>query len=262
MKTVKAKLITKEKLEELYVRQRKTQDEIGKLYGVTGSAILYWRRVYNINSLKKSRDILLEPTSSLAYILGVLRGDGFIYINKITNCHFVLLSVIDRAFAQQFFNALINIGLSPKWIWLKPQQKNWSPQVKVYVESKQFVKWYKSMTLKIESSIINSFPLDFLRGMYDSEGSINWESKQLFTLGMVTTNKRTKYLVNSVLINQGFANVKKRERVLPSGKIAYDILLYRTYDIQKFLCLVQPSVKILPRSENTLIPCQANQGIG
>lgn len=123
----------------------------------------------------------LSLTSNLAYILGVLRGDGFCYRfhNAKKTDAIIVLGVNDKEFALAFLKALKTIGLNPSIRDLtkyKASTTSW----RVTCSNKHFVDWYKSLTLKELFGLIGEnrdFILSFFTGFYDSEGSLYQEIK-------------------------------------------------------------------------------------
>jgi len=113
----------------------------------------------------------LSPSPELAYILGVLDGDGYV-----SGCIQIALGVKDEVFAQEFANALQAIGLRAKvrkydyWVKnLKRQEHRWVCNVNSVV----FVRWYKGLTQERKEGIAKQFPEEYLKGMFESEGSYN-----------------------------------------------------------------------------------------
>jgi len=111
----------------------------------------------------------LEPSPELAYILGVIDGDGSVngYIN-------IELDVKDYAFAKEFERALKAIGLradtrnNDHWNKsLERQQKMW----KCYACSVVFVRWFKGLTQEQKEGIVSQFPKEYLKGFFESEGT-------------------------------------------------------------------------------------------
>ncbi len=86
-----------------------------------------------------------KPSSKLAYVLGVLNGDGCIVREHHYNYDIELL-VKDYAFAETFSKAMA-ILLNKKYMepyWSKSHKK-W----RIYYRSKAFYQWYKNQTLQM-----------------------------------------------------------------------------------------------------------------
>lgn len=85
----------KEVLERLILEEGKTVEEIAKMFGVTRSTVYKWIREYNI-PYDDSR-VKIKPSPELAYVLGVLYGDGCVYRGK---CYAIILKTKDKPFAE------------------------------------------------------------------------------------------------------------------------------------------------------------------
>jgi len=137
------------------------------------------------------------PTPELGYVLGVLMGDGNARINN-QGYGIIQLSVTDREFAEAFAEALGHIlnrkvmvhyyerrrekriAYSPKiknraYIRHAGIYKNWC----ICTSNTDFVTWFKQMNVESLSDFIvqNNLTCPFLRGFFDSEGSIPLERK-------------------------------------------------------------------------------------
>ncbi|GAH89689.1 unnamed protein product, partial [marine sediment metagenome] len=116
----------------------------------------------------------LTPSSSLAYIIGVIAGDG--NVKKDTNA--IRLQVKDLEFAESFYSALEEIGLPPtifrdKTLHLGGNHNHllWN----VYTHSRLLKELYLPLRNNIEDAkrFIKSCPhgaREFVRGFYESEG--------------------------------------------------------------------------------------------
>ncbi|MBW2674510.1 MAG: hypothetical protein JRD89_14040 [Deltaproteobacteria bacterium] len=111
----------------------------------------------------------LEPSPELSYILGVIAGDGYVSSHS-----YIELDTKDYAFAQEFRRALKAIGLRANviernhWIKnLKRQYHGW----KCYIRSVVFVDWFNGLTQEQEEGIAGQYPWEYIRGMFESEGS-------------------------------------------------------------------------------------------
>jgi len=123
----------------------------------------------------------LRPSVSLAYILGVLYGDGW---TSGTNGRYqVGLSVVDRVFADEFARALQCIGVRP--VRLKTKARgNRQEQVTVVGCNRYLYHWIQNRTLKdLEFTALKDLEnaSAFLRGFYDSDGSCARERYFNFT---------------------------------------------------------------------------------
>jgi len=116
----------------------------------------------------------LNPTPKLAYILGVLKGDGGVYCyeleNRDWNRYEISLGTKSKEFNLSFEKALKSIGLNPS-TYFKSSNQAWT----TIAQSKVFCEWYESLDLeKIEKMLSkDKMKKGFIRGFYESEGCIS-----------------------------------------------------------------------------------------
>lgn len=119
----------------------------------------------------------LEPSVDLAYILGVLKGDGWVYSYPKTSKYRgyrIGLNVTSSDFANEFEVALRKIGLNPNSYIQSDRGPNRQPQTVVSAHSKTFVEWYRKLTLDDIEKIVTETKdsiIQFIRGFYESEGT-------------------------------------------------------------------------------------------
>jgi len=185
----------------------------------------------------------LKPSRELAYILGVLLGDGTVTYNG-KNGYVVKLKTKDYTFANEFVLMLKKIGLNPVIYTEKVSKynKNWNDCYVVRAFSKIFYKWYKSLTIDDIIRIVKGYEKDFIRGFYESEGSI-WkrnDNNQL-RIRIVNTNHKLMNAICSMLRELGF-NCKLRSR-LGSKRQAYEITIEGNNVVSRFFRIINPKIK-------------------
>jgi len=111
----------------------------------------------------------LNPSPELAYILGVIDGDGCV-----SGHDHIYLGTKDYEFAQEFRRALkaiglrANIGEGSYWNKnLKRQYHKWQ----CYAYSTVFVRWFKGLAQEQKEGIAKQFPEQYLKGFFESEGT-------------------------------------------------------------------------------------------
>jgi len=113
-----------------------------------------------------------KPSPELSYILGVLDGDGYV---RIKGKHYLIgLQSIDYEFVEEFNNALIKVfGKNrPYSIFKEKRDPPRKPIYRVEGICKKFVKWYLRTPREDRWSLAKKYPKKYLRGIYDSEGSV------------------------------------------------------------------------------------------
>jgi len=186
-----------------------------------------------ISKAKKGRYLVhpsFEATPSLAYVLGVLRGDGSIYLHK--KGADIRLTTASRDFAESFYRALREINLHP--YMYKDRGKYYS----VEASSKAFYNWYKELDLPAIEKLLDTEDkkIAFLRGFYESEGWCGRDQVQIYN-----TDRNLIDLVKRILADLGFDfRISCRYR---QGKPLYTLYKHSRKVVKQFLALVRPCIK-------------------
>lgn len=206
-----------------------------------------WRAItQKASRMKLSRNKVvpsLEPSEALAYIVGVLKGDGWISGYKIG------LNVVSQRFANNFASALQSIGLS-SFVGRKPTP--YRLQYRAGASSKMFTEWYRKLSLDSIKKMLRTERLKtaFLRGFYESEGSV-WLDKRrpsnYYCLGIYNTDVALLNMVVEFSVDIGFPQKPLtviRKRDLPyKTEYAYRL---NGAKAQAFISKIQPSIKARP----------------
>jgi intein-encoded DNA endonuclease-like protein len=114
------------------------------------------------------------PRVELAYVIGVNLGDGSTNSNRRHN-HMIKLRVIDREFAAEFARCLgVLLNRDPPRVKWREKTRSWHTQVSSLLLQKFLRKELKDLIPTI--SHCDDCKAAFLRGFYDSEGSITKRS--------------------------------------------------------------------------------------
>ena len=119
-----------------------------------------------------------KPSNELAYILGVLHGDGYT-VREHTYHYDIVLLVKDYEFAEAFSKTMSKL-LNKKY--MKPEWSKTHNRWRVYYRSKAFYNWFKRQNLESLKPYIEHSEetvANFLRGLYDSDG-YNYRCKQIY----------------------------------------------------------------------------------
>ncbi|MBE8539411.1 LAGLIDADG family homing endonuclease [Geoglobus acetivorans] len=178
--------------------------DCAKIFRCSATTIRQYLKKYHIplRELGGVADVNLKPSKELAYILGVIFGDGYVGHTKKYGDRFIQLKVIDKQFADEFVVNLRRIGLKPYMKTIKPKKPNWKKIYYVRARSKQFYEWYKSLDLKTietEYLINDDFRKEFIRGFYESEGHRAHSNIQMYN-----TNLKLLKLIKAQLEKLGF----------------------------------------------------------
>jgi len=134
----------------------------------------------------------LSPSKELAYIIGVMLGDGSLSNNSV---NFVS---VDLIFAESFYNTLKNIGFN-SGISKMPLKKNRKQTYHVWGSSKQFADWYKKLSLNDIYNFVSQkkeIELEFVRGFYESEGCHDRNN----VLSMSNSDKELLEIISKILM--------------------------------------------------------------
>lgn len=186
----------------------------------------------------------LDFSENLAYILGVLKGDGWVNKNKWN--YRICLRVTEPNFVESFAESLKQIGLNPEINLRKLPNPNHRDQYCLEANSKEFYNWYKGLTLNDIRALIDrntEYAIAFLRGFYESEGNISKASKNSYRLAIYNSDKEliefVKQLISNLKIPTSLYSTKRDGK-----KREYTIrILGRAQNIKRFLSLINPIIK-------------------
>jgi len=227
--------------------------EISRKTGIKKRIVRAWIYERKIPWLAKW---IPEPSKELAYIIGVLHGDGNLHLHGYNGNRFIYdieLEVKDLAFAETFsrnMSKLLNKKFKkPRW---SESHKLW----RINYSSKAFYTWYKKQSLeslKLYIEYNKDTVTNFLRGLYDSEGC-NYKCKQIY---LYNNNKDllryVQYLLRKYFnitatgpylhIKVGDINIKRDGEKIKANHNNYRIDISRKDSIQRFLSEVGFSIR-------------------
>lgn len=116
----------------------------------------------------------LDPSPELSYVIGAVLGDG-----NLSKQRLIRLRVTDRDFAEEFARCLRVVLCKDGFIQIRPlfpsknSFKGYSGKLQYEVRINSVILYsFLSQTQENLRRITDKFPVEFLRGFYDSEGSI------------------------------------------------------------------------------------------
>ncbi len=128
----------------------------------------------------------LKLNEDLAYILGVLCGDGYMDYSNDRRTHYIGLSATDKEFVDNFKSVLHNyFKIKPTNEFRKSRKINWRDQYITRMCSKEACDFINKLgrfgkfEWNIPEAIMNSdnnLRIFFLKGFFDSEGEIDKQS--------------------------------------------------------------------------------------
>ena len=239
------------KLEHFYIIKKLSTLELAKKYNCSqwtirsnlikkgvklrnSSEFLRWKPP--ANQIKP----LTNPSMNLSYILGVLLGDGWLYNYK--NNYFIGLDTIEYNFSNSFFKSLKTINLNPNIF--KKGVKYW----RTIASSKLFYQWFNNLDFKEIKKIIDNYPKDFLRGIYESEGclGVNFNknnNKKYLIITIVSCEEETINLTKLLIEKLGLHPRLNLRHPRPPRKPIWALNLGKQDEIKRFLYLINPCIK-------------------
>ena len=200
---------------------------------------------------RMNREPDLSMNEDLAYVLGVLKGDGCVGKYKRRGRrnsydYMIQLNTADETFALSFARALQRIGIKSHI-----DKNRW---FHVEARSRKFVEWYRSLFIDdIERLLDNDRNAirGFIRGFYESEGIAYVRNKRMkkaaYTetdIHMYNTDLSLVLLVQRLLLKLGF---KFSIRAAMNHNPPYYILSsYSNERAKSFFAEINPCIK-LPR---------------
>jgi len=251
----------KETLEKMYWGENKSQRVIAKELGISQQLVSEQMKQLGIprRSLREATEVgirkgrvklppppsnIIEPNLSisreLAYITGAILGDGYVYHRRSAHQKIVILDVKDEEFAREFYRCLKVIGLNPWISYIKRRGVNTFGSTAV---STRFYEWFKRLTKDEIRGMALEYPRDFLRGLFDSEGTLycSWDGQRF--IGRAIFDNSDPCLVGlwkDAAEKLGFSfrtqdwNGKKTKM--------YRASLNPSRDVEKFLKEINPSI--------------------
>ena len=231
---------------------------ISRKLGIPKSTLHYWR--HGIHKPATTR-WTPKPTKELAYVIGVLLGDG----DTVEHGRYdIELRVVDYEFAEEFSRNIAKLlnkkFKKPKW---KKSEKLW----RVYYRSKAFCTWFKNQNLETLKPYIE-YDIEtvkaFLKAIYNSEGSnigcktISLSNTDIKLLKYVQELLRKYFSIITRLypVTKKGSIGKKKDKVFIRRKDVYVTVIHKKWCVRKFLREIGFSITTkqlgLPRSK---MPC-------
>jgi len=198
------------------------------------------------NKNLSTRNFDSTPTPELAYVLGVIFGDGCVTCYRKRNSYRIYLRCTDKEFAESFRCALKSIGLRPSSVRLaKPRTEKKKAVWRVEAQSKLFYEWFRTLNfdeLKL-FFMTKEQKREFIRGFYESEGCLYKGSsgKRNWYINICNTNGDLIELVRSILADLGFlfpVGISRRA----GRKPLYIIRTGRFDSVVRFLQEIKPCI--------------------
>lgn len=165
-----------------------------------------------VNRTKKLPDSAREISEDFAFVLGVMQGDGCVsggypYRNRKRMYYRIILNTIDYDFAIEFKNRLEKwSGMTSSLSYRPSKVPNWKDQWHVVLYSNEASKFLRNFNLSDVLDFNEKEKGLFLRGFFDSEGSVYFTARRN-EVKCFNTNKATMFLVDKMLHSIGIKKV-------------------------------------------------------
>lgn len=175
----------------------------------------------------------LNLNEDLAYILGVLSGDGYIDYSGLRRTHQIGLSATDKEFVEKFKSSLFNFfKIKSTNEFRESRREKWRAQYITRLCSKEACDFifsfgkFKKENWRIPELIKNSnikIKSAFLRGFFDSEGEID---KKIGRVGATSMNFKGLQEIGKLLIDLGIKyTIIKKKDIRPNSHQKYVLRL-------------------------------------
>lgn len=197
-----------------------------------------------ISDNKKAEIPVDEDDIYFAYILGVVKSDGWVSNNRIG------LDVTNKKFAQKFKKALHNLSSREPNIIRKAPNEDGKERYRVHMRWKKLFlklkeeynmnKWGKWITNLSEEQLKY-----YVQGTYESEGC---KMESGYQIGVTDSNHATSFLYSvSEILNVSDDKFTYRTQYVESGFLEEQVITYVYIPSElsnKFIDEIEPSIKI------------------
>jgi len=143
---------------------------------VSKATVIRWCKGLH-DPFNRMNRVKLEPSPELSYVIGAFFGDASVNLDNAGKGYKyrIRLKVVDKEFAEEFKRCLEAIGLKPS-LRLE-RDKNRCDRWCVTAFSKSLYLFLKQPKEKL-FDVAKEYPIEFLRGFFDSEGCVTWDKKR------------------------------------------------------------------------------------
>lgn len=243
------------KIKRLYNQGLSSRD-VGKKLNISHTRVLQLLKKENIKTRSVIKPILnpdyKELSPERAYIFGVMCGDGCIFSGTEHKgkwdyqSYIVYLAARDKDFINEFSRCIKSVyGVIPSLYFRDRNKFNkkwssiWTARIKrkkVYEDLSSYK--FGTKTWRVPNEVLNSNDKkvigSFLRGFYDSEGSISIGPRS-FTLMSHSTNYPGLYNIRNLLerLDIRTSNIMKDQR--PNRRVVFYIMITGKKNLEIFL---------------------------
>ena len=175
----------------------------------------------------------LRPSADLAYLIGFLRGDGYVDDER----GMITAYTTNEVLAKTIISCMENIGLHPHFSVHSPSGFGRKQQYRMYGCSKIFSKWFIHLESKTIKEIFQANRIDFLRGFFDAEGTLTEKGR----VRIYNSNYDLLLLCQALLADLNMsASLHVRTRQRNKKEIYYLSMIGGIEAARKFIQVVSP----------------------
>ena len=162
-----------------------------------------------------------KPSKELAYVFGVMFGDGNIFFHESKKDYIIGLGAIDRDFVEYFSRCISKVlNKETNYVVVRYKQKAMdSFMYSARARSKELYYFIKELKEDFEKvkPFANAYPKEFIQGVADSEGCPSITTRSTFSIGVCVASSMNVTLLAfvSLLLMKKF---RIRSRVYHSKK--------------------------------------------
>ena len=201
-----------EQLCELYWKRELSLRETAKELGVSKATIRRWMIEWKIPRRSYVRKIPIVFDENLAYVFGVLCGDGCLCFRKKVKKYYISLKCKDQDFIKTFVACLSKV-------FRRKVRYRWYSKVGQYIVEAYVPKVLVPLFVSSPTGTMNwripdfikrdngCLAIAYLKGLFDSEGSV-YSKKRTKKVVLSSFNHIGLYEVKELLERLGFSRVK------------------------------------------------------
>jgi len=179
-------------------------------------------------TLYKGADGTVTPSPELAYVWGVVLGDGWLSYVKRLGAYRIGLTAEDREFVEEFARCMTKVLVRkrPYQVW-KAEERRGTSFYRAVGMSKVLFRLFKHASFDLLRRYVERFPTRFLRGLFDSEGSVEFGGG-VIRVRLYNSSREVIDLARGLLIQLDYDPKVYR------GHKAYLLELHRKADVVRF----------------------------
>jgi len=187
-------------------------------------------------------------SNKIAYLLGILKGDGFVNYSKKYNRYILGLASTNLKFCKSFSNTVESINLRPSICRLKKLLGVGKRRLYYVIANSQiFYKWYTKLSLNKLKKLLDTKEKKnlFIKGFYESEGSILKTKNKRYRISFANTDKNLLRMTDNLLKEIGFVfHLNGPYKTIGLGKKPhYELRISKQDQIKKFINIINPTIK-------------------